>query len=346
MFFKLDLCTGYPKIKKKRTKKKRSYLSSLILISRGRRASPVERFIKLLIYIALRLVIRPRKWRYPEKNYEIIDRTYKRIMSADFIFIPSSIAFYIVMAFIPVLSIITLIFMIPGIGAFISIEEVNGVLSDFIPGIGKILMQIEGSKIEIGGGFTIAISLLTTTWIASGGFSKLIYTQSYIYEHKFFGGYWMNKIKGMVMVLALTIFMLFALVINILVNRSINDLNVSVSSKKALTYCFLVFGLLFLVFFGMIGLFKFSPRFKISIKHVVPGAMVTALPTTFFLALIGKITTLWSYGNYGVIGAIMYLGMASLIISNFIFVGLISNAAYYKTFVSLNVQKKWTISKK
>ena len=84
--------TGYkkkPKIKKKKTR----YVSSL-LIAPTKKVSLNERIIKFLIYIALRLAIRPRKWKDPRKNYEIIDRTYKRIMSADFVFIPSSIAIF------------------------------------------------------------------------------------------------------------------------------------------------------------------------------------------------------------------------------------------------------------
>lgn len=349
---------GYKKTKKTKTsrKQKRRYVSDLILYKPGgAKVSVMERVVKLLIYLALRLVIRPKKWKDPEKNYEIIDRTYKRIMSADFIFIPSSVAFYIIMAFMPVIAIIVFTTSLPGLEDFKN--QVDDVLGKFIPGMSDILKQAqEMFNPSNGGHVSIATqvagisatftSLMVSIWIASGGFSKLIYTQSYIYEHKFVGGYWMNRIKGMFMVLAFTAFLVGALLINIFVNRYINSWNVSESGKTVAKYVFLIFGLLCLTFFGFLALFKFSPRYKIKLRHVIPGAMVAALPTTLFLSLFGIITNLWSYGAYGSIGAIMYIGMASLIVSNFLFMGLISNAAYYKTFVGLTVDKKWTVSKK
>lgn len=342
---------GYKKEKKKASKsKKRRYVSDLILYKTGHKVSLAERIVKLLIYVALRLVIRPRKWKDPEKNYEIIDRTYKRIMSSDFIFIPSSIAFYIIMAFMPIIAIVTFITSLPGLGQFS--DDVKEVLGDFIPGMKSVLNQTNqffhgGSLSEkIAGLSAVLVSFLVAIWIASGGFAKLIYTQSYIYEHKFVGGYWMNRIKGMFMVLALTGGLVGALLINVFVKRFIESWDISEKWQTVCRDIFLVFGLLLLVFFGMMALFKFSPRYKVKFRHVVPGAMVTALPTTLFLSLFGIISRWWSYGQYGSIGVIMYIGMMSLIVSNFLFMGLISNAAYYKTFVGLSVEKKWTVSKK
>ena len=66
--------TGYDKSKKQK-KKKNHYISSL-LVANPKRVSTQEKIVKFLIYIALRLVIRPRRWKDPKKNYEIIDRTY------------------------------------------------------------------------------------------------------------------------------------------------------------------------------------------------------------------------------------------------------------------------------
>ena len=338
--------TGYRKKKAKNKGKRKSYISSLVILQ-GKKVPLMERVVKILIYMALRLVIAPKKWKHPEKNYEIIDRTYKRIMSSDFIFIPSSIAFYIIMAFMPILAMIVSIDNIPGLRNLVKTEDFTDVLGRFIPGIGDILKSLKTfSTANVGGAISTFLTLLITTWIASGGFAKLIYTQSYIYEHKFVGGYWMNRIKGMFIVIALTVFLIAVLAVNISVNQWIKSWDMNSQSKSVLMYLFLFFGLLFVIFTGVIFLFKFTPRYKIKFRHVVPGAMVMALPTTLFLAFFGLITTFWSYGSYGIIGAIMYIGMSSLICTNFLFMGLIANASYYQTFVGRKMKAKWTVSKK
>lgn len=346
--------------KQKKIKKRKSYISSLF-IKPKKHISINEKIIKFFIYIALRIVIKPSKWRHPEKNYEIIDRTYKRIISADFIYIPSSIALYLIMAFMPILSLISFLYMTPGFqdwlanlapGGDSAKDALTDILGKFIPGAKEIIEQINSfssnatSAKAITGYLAIAISLLITTWIASGGFAKLVFTQSYIYEHKFVGGYWMNKIKGMMMVLSFTFLLVVGLTINIILTSWIHESNLTNFWQNFFVHLWLIVSLGFGIFFLMILLFRFSPRYKIKIRNVIPGSMVSTIPTLLFLTLFSFITRLWSYGNYGSIGTIMYVGMSSLIISYFIFVGLISNAAYYKTFVASRVRTKWTFSKK
>lgn len=393
--------TGYDKKPKKRRKMKQHYIGSL-LIANPKKKSFNEKIVKFLIYLALRLVIGPKKWKDPKKNYEIIDRTYKRIMSADFVFIPSSIAFYLIMACMPVLSLIMFLYQIPviheiltnghfeytgkyggsqlnpqGIGEQLSLsqEQYNlltqadgwvqiskdwiidddllaNVLGKFIPGMGDLLKQLasvtksEHKGIEVGALTATVISLFVSAWIAAGGFAKLVFTQSYMYEHKFLGGYWMNKIKGMFMVLIFSLILFGVLLLNIWVTNSINNSISSKTTRNTLKIIFLVFGLFFGVFAGFILLFKLSPRFSIKVRHIIPGAMVSTIPTAGFLALFGLISSLWTYGNYGAIGTIMYIGMAALLVTYFIFVGLSANVAYYQTFVGKKVKNKWTISKK
>lgn len=398
--------TGYDKQKKKKNKKNH-YIGNL-LVANPKKVSSQEKLVKFLIYIALRLVIRPRRWKDPKKNYEIIDRTYKRIMSSDFIFIPSSIAFYLIMAFMPILSLIMFLYQFESVQELLSkghfehwsytLHDPSGTLKDlvrvnatyetyqadllkhqgwaviglskwgwviendllsnvlgrFIPGIESFLKQIAestqtGGKHIINAGVVTStiLSLVVSTWIAAGGFAKLVYTQSYMYEHKFVGGYWMNKIKGMFMVFIFSISLFIALTVNIITTKQIDaSTTLSQTSKSAIKMTFLVLGLFSGIFIGFIVFFKLSPRYSIRLRHVIPGAMVSTIPTAGFLSLFGYITTLWSYGNYGSLGTIMYLAMSSLIVTYFIFVGLSANVAYYKTFVGNKVRNKWTLSKK
>ncbi|WP_128008621.1 hypothetical protein [Mycoplasma sp. ATU-Cv-508] len=66
-------------------------------------------------------------------------------MSSDFIYIPSSIAFYLIMSFMPIMTIIMFIYSIPGFKEFISTgdrDPIAEVLGKFIPGMRDIISQI------------------------------------------------------------------------------------------------------------------------------------------------------------------------------------------------------------
>ncbi len=369
-------------IKKSKIKKK-SALKQLFVSPKKKKIPMAEKIVKGIIYFALRLAIRPRKWKDPKKNIEIINRTYRRIMSSDFVYIPSSIAFYLVMAFLPILSMISLAYLIPGLSDYIQThrigdqkwinshpggDAISDVLGRFIPGGDSIFTQIKHVMLgnsagtnasgtvttavtaslsrTVASSFAVAFSLLVSTWIAANGFSKLIFTQSHIYEHKYLGGYWMNKLKGMSLVIALTLFLMIALLINIAFSSWIHSYNLGETMFKVIFYSFLVVSMFFGFFLAFIMLYRFSPRYKIRFKDVFPGAVVTTLPTALLIVLFGSISSLWSYGSYGVLGAIMFIGMASLLITYFIFVGITANAAYYKTFVGSKVKEKWTLSNK
>ncbi len=347
---------GYQKRSEEQRKKiKRDHWLSSLLIAPTKKVTFTERFVKMIIYVALRLVIKPSRWKNPKRNYELIDRTYKRIMSADFVYIPSSIAFYLIMAFMPILSMISFIYSIPAVTHWLNglspdhhTDPITEVLGKFIPGMKELLKQITAASSGADRGAMVAtiISLILSTWIASGGFAKLVFTQSYLYDHKFVGGYWMNKFKGMSMVISLTLFLFIALTLNTLVNYAILQAPWSHVAKNVVTHVFLIgalFGMM-LVLFAL--LYKYSPRFKVRFRDIMPGVMVTTIPTAGFLALFGSITSMWDYGSYGSIGVIMYVAMAALIITYFIFVGITTNAAYYKTFVNDKVKEKWTFSKK
>ncbi len=344
------LKTGYKKKPKQKTKP--FALISSLLIDEKRKTPISEKIVKFMIYIALRLVIKPSKWKDPQKNFEIINRTYTRVMSSDFIFIPSSIAFYLIMSFMPIVTAVFFIYTIPGFSNFIEIDgrdSISAILGKFIPGIEVIIKSLRDALPDLNiskDAIPVLFFLIITIWIAAGGFAKIIYTQSYIYGHRFLGGYWMNKFRGMWLVIQLTIALALGLLLNVVIDGAIGRLPINDLAKDAIRYIVLIILLFILIFSMFIVFYKFSPRFKIKFRHILPGAMVSALPITLFLTFFGLITSLWSYDQYGVIGTVMYIGMTSLIITHCIFMGITTNAAYYKTFVGVKVPTKWTISKK
>lgn len=339
--------------------KKQSYAANLIIHDRNKKIPLTERFVKLIILIALRIVIKPSKWKDPKKNYALIDKTYDRIMSSDFVYIPSSIAFYIIMAFMPIISMIMVVSDLDFMHDLIYFDSksskdnnaVAEIIGKFIPGMKDLISQvhnaINGSSkfAQLGSKIALIVSLVISAWIAAGGFSKLIFTMSHIYGHKYVGGYWMNKFRGITMVVIFTLSLTFALAVNVYVDHLIRKSSLPHIWQQVVSYAFLIVGLSVLIFCGFVVLYRFSPRYKTKIRWIIPGAMTSAIPTILFLAGFGPITSFWDYSSFGAIGAIMYLAMAALFVVYFIFVGIIVNASYHKTFIG-KVEKKWTFSRK
>ena len=98
----------------------------------------------------------------------------------------------------------------------------------------------------------------------------------------------MNKIKGMFMVLSFTFFLMVSLVINVSFSIWMANSGLSITYQKVLVYTFSIISM----FLGFFVLYKFSPRFKIRFRDVVPGAMITTIPTAGFILLFGTITQL------------------------------------------------------
>ena len=313
-------------IKERRNKEKNLVRGILIP---GRKTGLYERVVKFLIYLALRIAIRPKKWNDPEKNFKIIDYTFKKIDSQDLIFIPSSIAFYLIMALVPVSTIMFALLNIPGIGQFES--TVYKTLSTYIPGLETVFANINNlSATSIA---FLVVSVLLSTWIAAGGFSKLIYAQSYLYDFRHTGGYFGNRFRGMMWVLALSAYLNSALVLNVVIHESIEQGISNGAWERVLSTFWSAASIFAHLFIMIVTFFKFSPHFRVKLKNIIPGATVVVIPTFLFMFLYGSITSIWSYSDYGWISVIMYIGMTMLIISNFIFMGVTANAAYNNEFV-------------
>ncbi|MCC3161118.1 MAG: YihY/virulence factor BrkB family protein [Mollicutes bacterium PWAP] len=335
---------------------------SKTIFSSGKKVSFMEKLLKFIIYMALRLVTKPKKWKDKGRGYKLIDEVYESIISASLIYIPSSISFYFVMAFMPILSFLLLMFEIPQIAEFFGASlNKNGSINDpgfvahslgrVIPGFNDLIKQLSsvtnsGIKANIGGIVGLILILLSSTWISSGGMSKLVFTQSYIFKHKYVGGYWINKIRGMFMVIAfaLSLFIFVGIIAGFdkwieLAKFS----NTTTTSLEMLTFSFIS---LFWIFIINLLLFKFSPRFKIQFKYIFQGAMIVTFPATILIIILGFTSNFFNYGQYATFGVVMFIGMFSLLNSYFIYIGITVNAAYYRAYVDDNPKDKWSFSKK
>ncbi len=315
------------------------------VIIRPKKISMTERIVKSIIWLALRLAIRPKHWKDDRKNYQIIDRAYKRIMATDFLFIPPAFAFYLIMAFMPI-TLLTLLIVsnVPQVFAFVEVT-----LNNFTSGNASAFTSILQHVKSAGAISTLIVMIMLSLWVASGGFSKFVFTESYVYEHDKLGGYWMNKLRGMSIVICVTLYsavgLIFLSIIPWLIQKM--GLEIHTTNYEIVYYLFVGVGSFSGIYMGVILLFILSPRFKQSWKQVHPGALAATIPTSGFVVLFTLLTKVFfRYEAYGILGMFMTIAASMFQISYFIYVGLIVNVVFYKTHYGEKTYSKKTISKK
>lgn len=89
------------------------------------------------------------------------------------------------------------------------------------------------------------------------------------------------------------------------------------------------------LYIGFILIYKLTPSFKNPLTSVLPGVLITTLPNLVFISVFGHLISNGNYyKNYGIVGAFIYLALFVSSLSYFIFLGIIINEAYYKTYYS------------
>ncbi|RMX36159.1 YihY/virulence factor BrkB family protein [Mycoplasmopsis fermentans] len=295
-----------------------------------------EKIVKFFIMIILWIATPRLSWKNKSKTNELINRTYKKFTDKSFVFIPLSTAFYFLVSFVPIITImIVLLSLIPGYHTLF----INEVLARIIPGVTSIIKIPDTTK--KGAQLTSLIILcLASLWMASSGFGKFIYSQNYIYGHENLGNWFTNRIKGLFVVLGISIYLFLAAALYLFFYQTFTD-NMSTYHKNIYFYITFSFYLLIMLYFGLTLLYTMSPSFKLSWTTVFPGVLITSFPVMIFITIFGFLTSLINYDKYGIIGSFMYIALFVSFLTYFMFLGIIVNEAYYKTYVS-----SYTVSKR
>jgi membrane protein len=225
------------------------------------------------------------------------------------------------------------------------------ILARIIPGVDSLLIQInpdDANVILLNTG--LIILLLSSIWFSSKGLSKFIDSQSTIYEHTEQTNFIIKRLRSVMMVPIISVFFIISLLSLIpLVDfyqkqwpGLVPESGVYGWQYEALFYNTLIIYLIFWSYLGVGLLFRFSPLFKLRWKEISPGILITIIPTVIFIMLFGFLSALIDYSKYGTIGTFLYSITFVLVLSYFLYAGIIVNASYYKTFFSQRiVPKKW-----
>ncbi|MBN0919250.1 YihY/virulence factor BrkB family protein [[Mycoplasma] gypis] len=295
-----------------------------------------ERILKTIIFWILKLSIRDYMQESREKTQHIIDDTYKRLRSKEFMYIPAGSALYLFISFVPI---VTLVSSIGFINSNLNTILRSVVLGRIIPGIEKIVPDLS-TIIKTGTTNNIVLAILfvfSALWLSSRGYAKFIDSVSIFYDHKGPNRFLRNKIKALWIVISLTliifiVFLIFSAFMWFLNAKAGWATN---SWQFLFVYYVLAIFFIFVIFIsGYIGLFKFAPNFKLKYQHVIPGAFVSAIPSSIFTAVFGTFVSLGTYDKWGAVSSFMYLQIFLLFMSYFTYVGLLVNASFYRTFIS------------
>ncbi|MBU4690755.1 YhjD/YihY/BrkB family envelope integrity protein [Mycoplasma zalophi] len=337
--------TGWSKRKKNKFQK---FKHNINLLKFNSSANFVEKTIRFVIYFILKISLKKYLKNENEKTHSIVLETHKKLHSHEFAFIPSGFSLYLFMSFIPILSIISSI-------GYINQEyndTIHFVLGKIIPGIENIIPNFFGkggalSKTDV---FVGVIFIISAFWISSAGYSKFVQSNSILYEHKNLGNWARNRLKGLWIVICMTIllFLVFLMFVSFLAflkksaGYTFSDWQFSLTFYLILP--FLIFSFFFVVY---ILLYHYAPLFRLKYAYVMPGVWISTIPTSIFVIIFGFLTSLFNYKKFGLISSFMYIELFLITMSYFTYTGVLINATFYKTFISTQtIDKKLDKMKK
>ncbi|QGZ97298.1 hypothetical protein GE118_00585 [Mycoplasma sp. NEAQ87857] len=181
------------------------------------------------------------------------------------------------------------------------------------------------------------IVILSFLYFSSNGYGKLIYSSNYLFEHKRLGTYWGNKLKGIWVSLGTTLLLFaFTFLYTIVIQKL--KINAEIFNQESINWeSFLFYSLFSLMFlFCMLLLwFKYLVSFKIKIKHLWRGLLLSLIPIFLLNISYHFISEIFlKKDNYsGVLNLLVIVGLYVGLIVYFFFIGLIFNVAYYRVFV-------------
>ncbi|MBZ4195462.1 YhjD/YihY/BrkB family envelope integrity protein [Mycoplasma tauri] len=319
---------------------KKSAISKNIIPTGKNKKTLFEIIIMFFIKWIMIITTSKRIKRNKTKINELISRVYVKFTGRDFVFIPISFAFYMLISFIPIIATVYhLLKFVNFNGDYHTLFD-QEILQKIIPGLGSFTQFLPNS-FETGTYMVIVILFISSILISSGGFARFSYSINYIYRHETTGNWFINRVKGFFTVLFITIFIFVSAFVYLSIYKSLGLDKSSELYKNLFFYIFFSIYLMINLYVGLGLLFKHAPAFKISWSFISLGVLIAAVPTMIFITFFGYLTSLIDYKKFGTFSVFMYIALLVSTMSYFIYLGIIANEGYYKTFHS-----RYTVPKK
>ncbi|QSF13570.1 YihY/virulence factor BrkB family protein [Mycoplasma sp. Mirounga ES2805-ORL] len=347
-----EILTGLNSFKIKKEYKKQIKKSSFarnIIQPDDQRVGFFGKGIKFLIMIILWIATPKLAWKNKNKTQQMIDRTYKKLTSNDIAFIPVSLAFHFLISFIPIITIV-FAFLWPikvinnsqenqrywQLFTSVILDHIIPGIDEFTQGFGKTIKTFQENS-KAGFIWSIILLLSVSLWMSSSGWAKFVYSQNYVFEHHDLGNYITNRIKGLLIVIGLSV----SLTIAGLIYLFFYDVFKPFVNAEIFFYTTFPIYLFIFLYLGYSILFKTAPSFKISWSLVFPGVIVTTIPFALLTLIFPLIISQTNYKQYESWASLIYISIYIFALTHITLFGTIVNESYFKTY-----QSSYTVSKK
>ncbi|EFF41771.1 YhjD/YihY/BrkB family envelope integrity protein [Mycoplasmopsis alligatoris] len=328
----------------KKVLKKRGFFSNIVwpnILKINLYEIIIKFIIKIILYITF-------FWNFKKNKAKLnamVNRAYMKFSSREFTFIPAASGFYLLVSFVPIIIISYLILSLLSVassGNIFNAYFIDIILPKMVPGIETVIsfltLQLRKTEAII----SLVFLGLSSLWVSSAGYGKIISSQNYIYNHKYLGTNLGNRLKGLILVVVISLYLSLLIAFTLGLDLLIGGYDVLDKTKNSSsTFILFIFNALIFLYTGFLMLFKFSPSFKLSFRAAHSGVLVASIPTWLLVSLFGFLAKVTDFNKYGPLGIFMYLSIFISWFTYFMYLGIIVNEAYFKTFVSQRtVQKK------
>ena len=252
---------------------------------------------------------------YLEKVLKAFNKTQMRVL-------PGNLAFFSVLALIPMLTLITFI----ASRFSISLDSLIGIINNFLPKEASdlIVNAISGKDFDT----SIGTFNIITLFVASNGMYAIINASNNLYDINYSDPL-KNRIKSVLLLLLLLLLILFLLLVPVFGDKILALFSNTIFSSSAyLVYRIVKWPLSFFLIFLLIKLiYVISPSKKIKSKTTTIGALFTTVCWSIATAVFSYYITYFANYNiiYGNLSSIIILMMWLYIISYVFVLGIAIN---------------------
>ncbi len=246
--------------------------------------------------------------------------------------LPGHLAFFFVLSIIPLIAIFGII------GSYLSINEMQEILTDIIPkSVNELFLPLaKGKSLN----FNLAFFLITSFVLAANGCNAMITTSNSIYKIKG-DNFIKQRIKSIIMTIIMILLLIFVMLVpafgDIIFKVLREKINNNVIDSIHLIYQVIKYPLsLLLIFFNIKLLYTLSPDKKILSKHTNYGAMFTTISWILSTEIYSYYVEHFTNYNifYGSISNIIVLMLWIYLLSYLFVLGMALNTGKYLDVVS------------
>ena len=242
-----------------------------------------------------------------DKVKKYVKKIFKILSLKELSILPAYLAYNLVLALIPMITILIIIFGTLNISFENVISFIDYLLPDYASSV--VVDAISGDKFD----WSIGLFSIVTFVIAANGMYAIINVSNNLYKIDS-DSQLSDRVRAFVMLIIMTFLILFIIIFLILGDKIVGILGSFNVSENIIEYIVLLCKVfkwpvtLFLIFFSVKLIYAIAPSERIKSEETTTGALITTIGWIVFTVIFGYYIDF--FGRYDII----YGGLASIII--------------------------------